>query len=47
MDDVDVRSPQILTHSYSRTVIQALLKAHQQNKRIKVYVAEARPQGLG
>lgn len=27
--------------------MQTLLKAHQENKRIKVYVAEARPQGLG
>lgn len=27
--------------------MQALLKAHAQNKRIKVYVTEARPQGLG
>ncbi|KAJ9117458.1 hypothetical protein QFC22_004308 [Naganishia vaughanmartiniae] len=26
----------ILTHSYSRTVLQALLRAHKQNKRIKV-----------
>ncbi|KAJ9098213.1 hypothetical protein QFC21_004542 [Naganishia friedmannii] len=37
----------ILTHSYSRTVLQALLRAHKQNKRIKVYVTEGRPQGLG
>jgi translation initiation factor eIF-2B subunit alpha len=38
---------QILTHSYSRTVMQALLRAHKQNKRIKVYVTEGRPEGLG
>ncbi|KAI5449884.1 translation initiation factor eIF-2B subunit alpha [Naganishia albida] len=37
----------ILTHSYSRTVMQALLRAHKQNKRIKVYVTEGRPEGLG
>ncbi|KAJ9119388.1 hypothetical protein QFC24_005621 [Naganishia onofrii] len=36
----------ILTHSYSRTVMQALLRAHKQNKRIKVYVTEGRPQGM-
>ncbi|TDL27446.1 nagb/rpia/CoA transferase-like protein [Rickenella mellea] len=36
----------ILTHSYSRVVMQALLLAHQR-KRISVYVTEARPGGLG
>ncbi|KAL5490365.1 GCN3 [Sanghuangporus weigelae] len=36
----------ILTHSYSRVVMQALLLAHKQ-KRISVYVTEARPRGLG
>ncbi|KAL5511586.1 GCN3 [Sanghuangporus vaninii] len=36
----------ILTHSYSRVVMQALLLAHDQ-KRISVYVTEARPRGLG
>ncbi|KAG8902724.1 translation initiation factor eIF-2B subunit alpha [Tulasnella sp. 403] len=36
----------ILTHSYSRVVMQALLRAHKQ-KRISVYVTEARPKGLG
>ncbi|KAI0054040.1 nagb/rpia/CoA transferase-like protein [Auriscalpium vulgare] len=36
----------ILTHSYSRVVMQALLHAHQR-KRISVYVTEARPRGLG
>ena len=38
---------QVLTHSYSRTVIQTILRAHKQHKRIKVYVTEARPSGLG
>ncbi|WWC87699.1 uncharacterized protein L201_002591 [Kwoniella dendrophila CBS 6074] len=37
----------ILTHSYSRTVIQTILRAHKQHKRIKVYVTEARPGCLG
>ncbi|WVQ62763.1 uncharacterized protein L199_000911 [Kwoniella botswanensis] len=37
----------ILTHSYSRTVIQTILRAHKQHKRIKVYVTEARPACLG
>ncbi|KAG8893102.1 translation initiation factor eIF-2B subunit alpha, partial [Tulasnella sp. 408] len=36
----------ILTHSYSRVVMQALLKANKR-KRISVYVTEARPKGLG
>jgi len=36
----------ILTHSYSRVVMQALLRAHK-SKRISVYVTEARPRGLG
>ncbi|TFY81014.1 hypothetical protein EWM64_g2997 [Hericium alpestre] len=36
----------ILTHSYSRVVLQALLHAHK-SKRISVYVTEARPRGLG
>ncbi|THH05246.1 hypothetical protein EW145_g4946 [Phellinidium pouzarii] len=36
----------ILTHSYSRVVMQALLLAHKQ-KRISVYVTEARPRGSG
>lgn len=36
----------ILTHSYSRVVMQALLKAHKR-KRISVFVTEARPRGLG
>ncbi|KAF4603619.1 translation initiation factor eIF-2B subunit alpha [Pleurotus pulmonarius] len=36
----------ILTHSYSRVVMQTLLRAHQQ-KRISVYVTEARPRSLG
>jgi translation initiation factor 2B subunit (eIF-2B alpha/beta/delta family) len=39
-------TPQILTHSYSRVVTQALLHAHTR-KRISVYVTEARPRGLG
>ena len=39
-------SPQILTHSFSRVVTQALLHAHAR-KRISVYVTEARPRGLG
>ncbi|KAK8861410.1 hypothetical protein IAR55_002229 [Kwoniella newhampshirensis] len=37
----------ILTHSYSRTVIQTILRAHKQHKRIRVYVTEARPTCLG
>lgn len=36
----------ILTHSYSRVVMQTLLLAHQ-HKRISVFVTEARPRGLG
>ncbi|KAG9010703.1 translation initiation factor eIF-2B subunit alpha [Tulasnella sp. JGI-2019a] len=36
----------ILTHSYSRVVMQALLRANKR-KRISVYVTEARPRGLG
>ncbi|KAF9264705.1 nagb/rpia/CoA transferase-like protein [Marasmius fiardii PR-910] len=36
----------ILTHSYSRVVMQTLLMAHKR-KRISVYVTEARPRGLG
>lgn len=36
----------ILTHSYSRVVMQTLLLAHKQ-KRISVYVTEARPRGSG
>ncbi|KAJ3480931.1 hypothetical protein NLI96_g7999 [Meripilus lineatus] len=36
----------ILTHSYSRVVMKALLHAHQ-TKRISVYVTEARPRGHG
>lgn len=38
---------QILTHSYSRTVIQTILRAHKQHKRVSVYVTEARPGCLG
>lgn len=38
----------ILTHSYSRVVMQALLHAGlEQRKRISVYVTESRPLGLG
>ncbi|KAH9946193.1 nagb/rpia/CoA transferase-like protein [Epithele typhae] len=36
----------ILTHSYSRVVLKALLHAHK-TKRISVYVTESRPKGLG
>ncbi|ESK96947.1 translation initiation factor eif-2b subunit alpha [Moniliophthora roreri MCA 2997] len=36
----------ILTHSYSRVVMQTLLMAHKR-KRISVFVTEARPRGLG
>ncbi|KAF4614804.1 hypothetical protein D9613_003041 [Agrocybe pediades] len=36
----------ILTHSYSRVVMQTLLLAHKR-KRISVFVTEARPRGLG
>ncbi|KAF7304859.1 Translation initiation factor eIF-2B subunit alpha [Mycena kentingensis (nom. inval.)] len=37
----------ILTHSYSRVVMETLLLAHRRNKRVSVYVTEARPRGLG
>ncbi|ORY25843.1 hypothetical protein BCR39DRAFT_542987 [Naematelia encephala] len=37
----------ILTHSFSRTVIKTILRAHAQHKRVKVYVTEARPSCLG
>ncbi|KAJ7273682.1 hypothetical protein B0H12DRAFT_1285809 [Mycena haematopus] len=37
----------ILTHSYSRVVMETLLLAHQRSKRISVFVTEARPRGLG
>ena len=40
------RCGQILTHSYSRVVLKALLHAHK-TKRISVYVTESRPKGLG
>ena len=33
---------QILTHSFSRVVLMALKKAHDQNKRVNVYVTEGR-----
>ncbi|KAJ3802896.1 hypothetical protein GGU11DRAFT_445422 [Lentinula aff. detonsa] len=36
----------ILTHSYSRVVLQTLLLAHKR-KRISVFVTEARPRGMG
>ncbi|KAJ7632588.1 nagb/rpia/CoA transferase-like protein [Roridomyces roridus] len=36
----------ILTHSYSRVVMETLLLAHK-SKRISVFVTEARPRGLG
>ncbi|CAK5277708.1 unnamed protein product [Mycena citricolor] len=36
----------ILTHSYSRVVMETLLLAHSK-KRISVFVTEARPRGLG
>ncbi|EIW69058.1 hypothetical protein TREMEDRAFT_16009, partial [Tremella mesenterica DSM 1558] len=37
----------ILTHSYSRPVVQTILRAHRQNRRLKVYVTEARPACTG
>lgn len=37
----------ILTHSYSRVVMQILLAAHKRRRGIRVYVTEARPSGLG
>ncbi|KAJ7063276.1 hypothetical protein C8F01DRAFT_1132302 [Mycena amicta] len=37
----------ILTHSYSRVVMETLLLAHRRNKRVSVYVTEARPRSLG
>ncbi|KAL7413829.1 hypothetical protein BDY24DRAFT_434646 [Mrakia frigida] len=33
----------ILTHSFSRVVLLTLKKAHEQNKRVNVYVTEGRP----
>ncbi|KAF8323190.1 nagb/rpia/CoA transferase-like protein [Clavulina sp. PMI_390] len=36
----------ILTHSYSRVVVNALLEAHKR-RRISVFVTEGRPRGLG
>ncbi|KAF8902114.1 hypothetical protein CPB84DRAFT_1910287 [Gymnopilus junonius] len=41
-----IKDGSILTHSYSRVVMQALLLAHKR-KRISVFVTEARPRGLG
>ncbi|KAI0093639.1 nagb/rpia/CoA transferase-like protein [Irpex rosettiformis] len=41
-----IKDDSILTHSYSRVVMKALLHAHK-TKRISVYVTEARPRGLG
>ncbi|ETW85953.1 hypothetical protein HETIRDRAFT_42707 [Heterobasidion irregulare TC 32-1] len=41
-----IKDDSILTHSYSRVVMQTLLHAHKR-KRISVYVTEARPRGLG
>ncbi|KAF7338319.1 Translation initiation factor eIF-2B subunit alpha [Mycena venus] len=38
---------EILTHSYSRVVMETLLLAHKRSKRISVFVTEARPRGLG
>lgn len=37
----------ILTHGYSRVVVNALLMAHNKGRRISVYVTETRPRGLG
>ncbi|KAJ7940667.1 hypothetical protein B0H13DRAFT_1939262 [Mycena leptocephala] len=37
----------ILTHSYSRVVMETLLLAHKRSKRLSVFVTEARPRGLG
>ncbi|KZT54311.1 nagb/rpia/CoA transferase-like protein [Calocera cornea HHB12733] len=42
-----IQDDAILTHSYSRVVMQALLAAHRARKRISVYVTEARPRSLG
>ncbi|KAJ3733031.1 hypothetical protein DFJ43DRAFT_273508 [Lentinula guzmanii] len=44
-DEIDLHI-QILTHSYSRVVLQTLLVAHKR-KRISVFVTEARPRGMG
>ncbi|KAF9464671.1 hypothetical protein BDZ94DRAFT_1161508 [Collybia nuda] len=41
-----IKDGSILTHSYSRVVMQTLLLAHTR-KRISVFVTEARPRGLG
>ncbi|KDR81582.1 hypothetical protein GALMADRAFT_59513 [Galerina marginata CBS 339.88] len=41
-----IKDGSILTHSYSRVVMQTLLLAHRR-KRISVFVTEARPRGLG
>ncbi|KAG8825027.1 translation initiation factor eIF-2B subunit alpha [Serendipita sp. 401] len=37
----------ILTHGYSRVVVNALLISHRKGRRISVYVTETRPRGLG
>ncbi|KAJ3987304.1 hypothetical protein F5890DRAFT_1405404 [Lentinula detonsa] len=41
-----IKDDSILTHSYSRVVLQTLLLAHKR-KRISVFVTEARPRGMG
>ncbi|KAJ4487988.1 hypothetical protein J3R30DRAFT_3281197 [Lentinula aciculospora] len=41
-----IKDDSILTHSYSRVVLQTLLMAHKR-KRISVFVTEARPRGMG
>ncbi|KAJ7582741.1 hypothetical protein C8J56DRAFT_792445 [Mycena floridula] len=41
-----IKDGSILTHSYSRVVMQTLLLAHKR-KRISVFVTEAKPRGLG
>jgi translation initiation factor eIF-2B subunit alpha len=38
---------QILTHGYSRVVVNAFLISHRKGRRISVYVTETRPRGLG
>ncbi|KIM31031.1 hypothetical protein M408DRAFT_21822 [Serendipita vermifera MAFF 305830] len=37
----------ILTHGYSRVVVNAFLLSHRKGRRISVYVTETRPRGLG
>lgn len=37
----------VLTHGFSRVVLAVLLRAHSENKRFRVIVAESRPDSVG